>query len=333
MNKKNILLTGGCGFIGQNLSRYLLNKGYHIGIMDNLAEGYKEWLPKDVEFKKIDIRDSIKVDRYISEFKPDCIIHLAAMAAENLSHWIRKYCLDVNCGGTSNIINSCVRHNVRKVIFTSSIARYGSGNPPFTEESPINPEDIYGASKVYSEYDLKCAHNTFGLEYSIVVPHNVTAGKYQSIWNPYRNVIGIFINAALNKKPLQIFGDGLQERAFSDVQYIIPMFEKLIYEHNGEIFNLGADKTYKILDIAYMVKRIAERYGYSTNVIHLPGRKEVKIAHCDHSKAKSLLGFIDRTNLNNIVDEMFLWAENEVPKELVSYDYELDKNIYSCWKK
>jgi UDP-glucose 4-epimerase len=333
--KIKCLVTGGCGFIGQNLLRYLLNKEkYELAVLDNLSEGYEEWLPENIEFRNIDIRNAEGVDKFIREFKPEYIFHFASMAAEATSHWLRKYCLDVNCGGTSNVINSAVKHGVNKIIFASSIARYGTGNPPFTESSPINPEDPYGASKIFSEWDLKSAHELFGLNYSIVVPHNVTGGKYQSIWNPYRNALGIWMNQALNKKPITVYGDGLQERAFSDVKFILPSLEKLIDpEFNGQTFNLGADKPYKIVDVAHMVKRTAEKYGYSTNVVHLPERKEVKIAHCDHTKAKNLLDFTDKTNIIETIDEMFLWAENETPKQFVTYKYEIEKNIYDCYKK
>ena len=330
---KNILITGGAGFIGTNLSRYLLERGYQVTVLDNLSEGYEEWIPEGVKFYNCDVRDDKGVDEIIKEAKPDCIFQFAAMASEALSHWIRKYCLEVNSVGTTNVINSAVRHGVRKIVFASSIARYGTGNPPFSEDSPAIPEDVYGATKLYSEFDLKAAHEIFGLEYSIVVPHNVTGGKYQSLWNPYRNALGIWINAALNKKPITIFGDGMQERAFSDVKFILPALEQLIDGHNGEIFNLGADKPYKIMDVASIVKRTAEKYGYTTNISYLPARKEVKIAHCDHAKAKNLLEFRDKTNIIETIDEMFLWAEEEPPKTSVMYNYELEKNIYGCWKK
>ena len=212
------------------------------------------------------------------------------------------------------------------------MAVYGNQTPPFTEDLLQSPIDPYGIAKYAVEMDIMQAGEQFGLLYNIVRPHNVL-GIYQNIWDKYRNVIGIFIKKALNDEPIFVYGDGEQTRAFSDIQYYMEPFEKLISEHNGEIFNIGADKYFTINEVANIVKDIAkEKLGKDVIIEHKEPRHEVKHAYSDHKKAKELLDFEDKTDLYTLIDNMFTWAIDQPTRETKLMDYEVSEGIYEYWK-
>ena len=327
-----VLITGVAGLLGANFSRYLLEKGYKVVGIDDLSGGYVDSVHKDVTFYEQDLGNRVAVENIFSSEKPDYVFHFAAYAAEGLSPFIRNYNYTNNVLSSANIINACVNNNVKKVIFTSSMAVYGVGKPPFTEDQLPTPEDPYGIAKYAVEMDLKLAHEMFGLKYSIVRPHNVV-GIYQNVWDRYRNVIGIWIRKAMNNEPLSIFGDGTQVRAFSDIKFYMEPFEKLMMSHDGEIFNIGADKYYTINEAADVVIDVAKELGINATKVHLEKRNEVHTAYCDHAKAHELLGFNDQTNLRETVMKMFKWALEQPNRPTKMMNYEIEKNMYSFWKK
>ena len=211
------------------------------------------------------------------------------------------------------------------------MAVYGDQQAPFTEDKRPQPIDPYGIAKYAVEVDLKVAHEQFGLRYNIVRPHNVL-GIYQNIWDRYRNAIGIFIRRTLNNEPILVYGDGEQTRAFSDIKYYMEPFDKLMSDHDGEIFNIGADKYFSLNEAAETVKKIGEKYGYNPTIEHVQPRHEVKHAYCDHTKAKSLLDFEDKTNIEELVDSMFVWAMKQPNRKMRQMEYEVTKDIYDYWK-
>ena len=326
-----ILITGVAGLLGSNFSRFLLQKGYSVSGVDNFSGGYKEFLPvhKKFSFYKRDLQED-SLDNIFKKEKPNAVFHFAAYAAEGLSPFIRSFNYKNNLIASVNVINQCVKHEC-KLIFTSSMAVYGAGKTPFTEKTPRTPIDPYGIAKTTVEQDIKQAHNQFGLQYTIVRPHNVV-GVYQNVWDKYRNVIGIFIRRALNKEPILIYGDGTQTRAFSDVAFYMSPFEKLIDNFNDETFNIGADKFYSINHVAEMVQAVSQRYGIEAKIEHKEKREEVKHAFCDHKKAKKLLHFKDDTCLENLIIKMFEWVKSEPNRKVKKMKYEIEKGIYSYWK-
>ena len=257
-------------------------------------------------------------------------MHFAAYAAEGLSPFIRNFNYRNNLICSANLINECVTHNT-KFIFTSSMAVYGEQEPPFTEDKRPQPIDPYGIAKYAVECDLKLAHEQFGLRYNIVRPHNVL-GVYQNIWDKYRNAIGIFIRKTLNGQPILVYGDGEQTRAFSDIQYYIEPFDKLLTDYDNETFNIGADKYFTLNEVAETVQRIGKKYGYDVQIEHGEPRHEVKHAYCDHTKAKNLLDFRDETNLEELIETMFVWAMKQPNRKVKKMDYEVTKDIYDYWK-
>ena len=327
-----IFVTGCAGLLGANYTRHLLANGHEVVGIDDLSGGYKAFLPKGEKFTfaKFDLERRKKVVELFEEHKPDILLHFAAYAAEGLSPFIRNFNYRNNLICSANLINECIAHDT-KFIFTSSMAVYGEQEPPFTEDKLPQPIDPYGIAKYAVECDLKLAHEQFGLRYNIVRPHNVL-GIYQNIWDKYRNVIGIFIRKTLNGEPILVYGDGEQTRAFSDIKYYMEPFDKLLTDYDGEIFNIGADKHFTLNEVAQAVQSIGKKYGYEVPIEHGEPRHEVKHAYCDHTKAKTMLDFKDETNLDELIESMFVWAMKQPNRKVKKMEYEVTKDIYEYWK-
>jgi len=330
---KKILITGCAGLLGVNFAKYLLNKNYEVVGIDNFFGGYEDFLPKHEKFHfyEIDLSESDKVKNVFNQHNFDCVFHFAAYAAEGLSPFIRIFNYNNNVIASMSVINECILRDI-KIVFTSSMAVYGNQQAPFTEKMTPAPVDSYGIAKYSVEQDLISASDQFNLKYNIIRPHNVL-GIYQNIWDKYRNVIGIFIRKALKNENLSIYGDGSQTRAFSDINYYMEPFEKLIDGFNNQVYNIGADKYYTIKEVAEKVIFTAKKYGYDSSIEYLEPRHEVKHAHCDHTKARTELSFIDDTTLDELIDTMFVWAMNQPNRNIKKIDYEIggDK-IYSYWR-
>src|SRR3954447_23127175 len=157
------LVTGGAGFIGSHVADRLIELGHRVVVLDDLSGGYFENVPKAATFVKGSILDHQLVDQLFSQHKFDYVYHLAAYAAEGLSHFIKRFNYNTNLVGSINLINEAVKHRVKCFVFTSSIAVYGKGQLPMTEEMTPVPEDPYGVSKYAVELDLRAAHEMFGL--------------------------------------------------------------------------------------------------------------------------------------------------------------------------
>ena len=327
-----IFVTGCAGLLGANYTRHLLANGHHVVGIDDLSGGYKAFVAKgeNFEFKKFNLERRKKVVELFEEHNPDVLVHFAAYAAEGLSPFIRNYNYRNNLICSANLINECITHKT-KMIFTSSMAVYGDQETPFTEDKRPQPIDPYGVAKYAVECDLKMAQEQFGLRYNIVRPHNVL-GRYQNIWDRYRNVIGIFIRKTLNGEPILVYGDGEQTRAFSDIQYYMEPFDILLTEHDGEIFNIGADKFFSLNQVAETVQSIGSKYGYDVPIEHAPPRHEVKHAYCNHDKAKSMLRFQDNTQLEESIEDVFVWAMKQPKRKVKDMEYEVTDGIYEYWR-
>jgi UDP-glucose 4-epimerase len=328
----NILITGCAGLFGTHLSRHFTSKGYNVVGIDNLSGGYREYVDPKSFFHKMDLLESNNLNELFAMYKPDYVIHAAAMAAVCLSPFIRNFNYTNNIVAYTNLINCSINHNVKKFIQLSSMDIYGRSQTPFLETTQPSPEDPYGISKYAIELDLKSAHEQFGINYNIIRPHNV-AGIYQNIWDRYRNVLGIWIRKCINREPITVYGDGSQVRAFSDIQYYLEPIQKLLFEDiNQEIYNIGAEQQISILDAAKLMQSIAKDFGYNSDIVHLEGRNEVKEAFPSHEKAKRDLNFKDETDIEKMIRKMFEWSLKQ-PNRVVKYvPYELEKGLYSYWK-
>ncbi len=300
------LITGGAGFIGSHVARHCLNKGHKVIVLDDLSGGFEDHIPSGCEFVQGSVTDHALLEELFNKHEFDYVYHLAAYAAEGLSHFIRRFNYNNNLVGSVNLINEAVKHKVKCFVFTSSIAVYGAGQLPMTEEMTPIPEDPYGVSKYAVELDLKSAHEMFGLNYVIFRPHNVY-GENQNIGDKYRNVIGIFMNQIMQGKSLTIFGDGNQTRAFSYIDDVaIPIAECVdIPETYNEVFNIGADKPYSVNELAEIV---CKALGVESEITHLKTRNEVLHAYSDHAKAHKYFSSTD-ISLSEGIARMAEWAK------------------------
>lgn len=326
-----ILVTGCAGLLGSHLARHLLDRGHVVVGVDDFSGGYREFVDPRVDLCALDLKDSASVDRVFVEKRPQFVYHLAAYATVGLSPFIRRHIYETNVVASANVVNACLNNDVEKVVFTSSMDVYGSHTPPFDESMIPRPEDPYGISKYAIEQDLAAAGRFFGLRHSIVRPHNVF-GRYQNIWDRYRNVLGIWIRQTLEGKPITVYGDGSQVRSFSDVKCYMEPFEKLLTVGDGETYNMGADQHMTIKEAAIVFRSVAQRFMYNVEIVHLEARDEVALAYCDHAKAKAQLGFKDTTDFTTLVEDMFVWARNEVPRPVKTRPYEVTRGLYSYWR-
>ena len=326
-----VLVTGCAGLLGSHFTRHLLKSGHEVIGIDDLSGGYVENIDPSINFFERNLIDSESIDNIFSVTKPDFVYHFAAYAAVGVSPFIRNFNYTNNVVASANVINGCINHNTKKIVFSSSMDVYGSQSSPFTEDMRPIPEDPYGIAKYSVEQDLESAQRFFGLRYTIVRPHNVF-GIYQNIWDKYRNVLGIWIRQTLSGQPITIYGDGSQIRSFSDIKYYMEPFDKLMDQGDSEIYNLGADSKISIIDAAKKFCEVANSLGHKTQIVHLEPRDEVHVAYCDHTKAKQHLGFKDETKFEDLIAEMFAWAASQPNHPVKMMKYEVDKKMYGFWK-
>lgn len=324
------LVTGGAGFIGAHVSRELLKLGHKVVILDDLSGGYEENLPSDAKFVHGSIMDHELLEKLFSEHKFDYVYHLAAYAAEGLSHFIKRFNYNNNLIGSVNLINESVKNKVKCFVFTSSIAVYGALEPPMREDMTPRPEDPYGIAKLAVEQELKVTKEMFGLDYVIFRPHNVY-GEYQNLGDKYRNVVGIFMNQLMQGKSLTIFGDGNQTRAFSYVGDLAPHIANAVNVKKayGEIINIGAEKEYTVKELA---QTVMESMGLEGKLRHVEARNEVVHAYSDHSKANRLFGTEDCYSLKDGLDKMISWAKNTGIKKSQRFkNIEITEKLPPLW--
>lgn len=324
------LVTGGAGFIGTHVCHALLDYGHQVVILDDLSGGFEKNIDPRATFVQGSILDHRLLEHLFDEYHFDYVYHLAAYAAEGLSHFIKRFNYNNNLIGSVNLINEAVKHKVKCFVFTSSIAVYGAGQVPFNEEMTPMPEDSYGIAKWTVEQELHATHRMFGLNFIIFRPHNVY-GEYQNLGDRYRNVVGIFMNQLMQGKPLSIFGNGLQTRAFSYVGDIAPVIAGCIDNPLAlnETFNIGADQNYSVKELATAVM---VALGAESELLYLTPRNEVMHAFSDHAKARKVFGEYSVTSLQQGLTKMTAWAKKTGIKESKKFDeIEIYEKLPSFW--
>jgi UDP-glucose 4-epimerase len=301
------LVTGAAGFIGSHVARWLVQDGLDVVALDDLSGGYVDNVPAGARFVQGSVTDYEALSSLFKQERFDYVFHLAAYAAEGLSHFIRRYNYENNLIGSVNLINLSVLNEVRQFVFTSSIAVYGHNQVPMTEDLTPQPEDPYGVSKYAVELDLRAARRQFGLDYIIFRPHNVY-GEHQNIGDKYRNVIGIFMNQILLGRPLTIFGDGSQTRAFSYIDDVAPVIARSISNPKaiGEVFNVGGDQPYTVAELAEVV---SQAMGVPPNIRYLQARNEVQHAYCAHDKLRRFYDLPAPVPLREGIGRMAAWVQ------------------------
>jgi len=329
---KRSLVAGGAGFIGSHVAEDLLKRGHQVTVLDDLSGGSLTNVPEGAHFVGGSINDVELVNRLFRAEKFDYVYHLAAYAAEGLSHFIKRFNYTNNLIGSVNLINACVNFDVKCLVFTSSIAVYGASSVlPLTEETPPNPEDPYGIAKLAVEMELKVSQRMFGLDYIVFRPHNVY-GERQNVGDRYRNVVGIFMNQILRGKPMTVFGDGNQTRAFSHISDVAPVIARApeVPGAYGQIFNIGADQPYTVNELAVAV---ASAMGVEPRVVHVPARDEVAHAFSSHGKAAAVFGVEAVCGLEAGLARMAAWVKQHGARQSKEFEnIEVTKHFPKAWQ-
>jgi UDP-glucose 4-epimerase len=326
-----ILVTGGAGFIGSHVTEELIHQGHQVTVLDDLSGGFVDNVVEGAQFIRGSINDVDLIKRLFEEGDFEYVFHLAAYAAEGLSHFIKRFNYQNNLIGSVNLINESINTGVNCFVFTSSIAVYGSSPElPMTEETPAHPEDPYGIAKLAVERELQVCQEMFDLDYIIFRPHNVY-GERQNIGDKYRNVVGIFMNQILQDKPMTIFGDGTQTRAFSYIRDMSPIMAESIHnlDARNQIFNIGADRPYSVNDLAHAVARAM---GVEPDLVHLPARNEVLHAYSSHDKVARVFGQRRLHSLDEGLGKMAGWVRQHGARQSTKFeDIEVMKNFPAAW--
>ncbi len=326
------LVTGGAGFIGAHVVNELILLKHNVIVLDDLSGGFEENINPKAVFIKGNITDHLLLEELFNKYNFDYVYHLAAYAAEGLSHFIKRYNYNNNLIGSINLINESIKHKIKCFVFTSSIAVYGEGQLPMKEDMIPVPEDPYGIAKLAVEQELKVTKKMFGLDYIIFRPHNVY-GEYQNIGDKYRNVLGIFMNQLLQNKPLTIFGDGNQTRAFSYIGDVAPYIAQSVNVKKAynNIFNIGADKEFSVNILA---KVIMKTLKINADINYLPIRNEVLNAYSDHSRAKEVFGITKLTSLEEGIEKMVTWVKKHGSRKTEKFaEIEIFEKLPSVWKE
>jgi UDP-glucose 4-epimerase len=331
---KTVLITGVAGLLGSRLADWIIeNKPeYKVIGIDDLSGGSKLNIHPKVDFWEVNLLNPAhRIQGCFEENNFDYVFHFAAYAAEGLSPFIRCFNYDNNLKATARIVNECIRHDVKRLVFTSTLAVYGHGYGGIFEETQIpKPIDPYGVAKYACEMDIQIANEQHSLDYCIIRPHNVYGIK-QNIWDKYRNVLGIWMYQYLNDEPMTIFGDGEQTRAFSFIDDSIePLWNSAIREEaSKQIINLGGVDEVSINEASSILLQVI---GNGTRT-YLEGRHEVKHSIPTFQKSIDLLGFEHKTDLVEGLTQMWEWVKEQPMRErFVWPSYELDKGIYNFWK-
>jgi|TARA_Y100000310_G_scaffold110371_1_gene108761 UDP-glucose 4-epimerase len=338
-----ILITGIAGLMGSRLTDWILENTNHkvVGI-DDLSGGYESNISSQAKFYRFDLSKDTPYGSWVrglgvpftlqdifEKEKPDIVYHFAAYAAECLSPFIRRYNYQNNVVATANIINECIRTEVDRLVFTSSMAVYGENKPPFSEDLTPAPKDPYGVAKLACEMDIQIAGEQHELDWCILRPHNVY-GANQNIWDRYRNVLGIWMYQHMNGDPLTIFGDGNQRRAFSYIDDSLePMWKAGTDKRaSKQIINLGSEVAITIKEASHALSKIMG----GADVVHLEPRHEVHQAFSTHEKSELLLDFKDKTSYWDGLSTMWEWAQQQPKRKRKNMEYEIDKEMYSYWR-
>lgn len=343
MTKQKILVTGSAGFMGCHLYDYLFKRfrdKYEIYGVDDLSGGFLRNVSQKKYFTKLDLRNRKKTSSYIEKLKPEIIFHFAADATEGRSQFTPFSALDRNLAAYMNILIPAIKNGMQKMVLISSMSVYGKQQTPFQESMTPMPEDIYGISKSAMEQITKVMSSVYGFKYLIFRPHNVYGPK-QNLSDPYRNVIGIFINCLLQNKKFYIYGDGKQKRAFSYIDDITPVIAKTAVggKIENEIFNIGSDEIISLNQLADIVlkKFFNGEFPEKLKPQYLPSRpQEVKYAFCNHDKIRKMLKYNKaETKLNVGIRRTIEWARSISPQKFEYLDsLELGhKDIPKTWSK
>jgi len=322
ISPQKILITGVAGFLGSHLAEKLSIQGHKVVGVDNMMGGYEDNVPKNIEFYNYDCCDLKKMNKVMKDI--NVVYHCAATAHEGLSVFSPFEITKNNYLASASVFSAAVSNKVKRIIFCSSMARYGDQKTPFTEEMKPKPVDPYAIAKVASESVLINLCELNNIEWVIAVPHNII-GPRQKYDDPFRNVVSIMINRMLQKKEPIIYGDGNQKRCFSYIDdclsCLLPMLDQK--NLNRQIVNIGPDEEY--VTINNVAEICANVTGSNLKPIYKSDRpREVKEATCSADKARKLLNYKTQTSLKEGIEKTFEYIKKRGVKP---FDYYIDLEI------
>ena len=330
----HIFITGIAGFLGSNLADFYINKGFKVSGCDNLVGGELENVNQAVNFYQGNC-ENLDFMTQSTKDNVDVLCHAAAYAHEGLSSISPTLICNNNVTGSVAVFTAAIRNKIKRIVYCSSMARYGKIKIPYREDDQLNPVDPYGVSKVAAENILKILCNTHGLEYNIAVPHNIIGPK-QRFDDPYRNVVSIMSNLMLQNRQPIIYGDGEQKRCFSDIEDCIYCLDKMITDKNiiSQVINIGPDEEF--VTINELFKIISNKLQFNQEPKYFSDRpNEVKHATCSSDKARKLLNYKTSVSLNESIDKVINFIKAKGPKAF-KYSYMLEienEKTPKTWKE
>ena len=329
----HIFITGIAGFLGANLADYYISKKFKVSGCDNLVGGTTKNINlKKVKFYKANCENLDEMTKIMEDV--DVVVHAAAYPHEGLSSFSPYLICKSNFIGAVSVFTAAIQKKVKRIVFCSSMARYGSVKFPFSENQNVKPVDPYGVSKLAAEQVLKILSDSHGIEYNIAVPHNIIGPK-QKYDDPYRNVVSIMINLMLQKRRPIIYGDGKQTRNFSDIDDCIYCLDKLIRDKKikSEIFNIGPDEDSISINELYEI--LSNKLQFNKDAQYVEDRpNEVKNAICSSDKARKFLSYKTRVSLSDSINKVIKYIKKNGPKKF-EYNYRLEiqnKLTPKTWK-
>ena len=314
-----VLITGVAGFMGSHLADDFLAKGYDVVGIDSLIGGYLENVPTGVDFYELDLNNLEEIDPLFEGV--DLVLHAACTAYEGLSVFSPALVVRNTSQITTTVLSASVKHKIKKFVYLSSMARYGTQEEhPFTEDMTPKPQDPYGIAKYSSELLVENICNTHGMKYVILVPHNII-GPRQKYDDPFRNVASIMINRMLRGEQPIIYGDGNQVRCFSFMDDVTNpcMVACESDAANGKTINIGPDEDF--ITINELAKKLASILSFELMPIYMPGRpQEVFHATCSSDLAREILNYSTSKSLDEGLANLVNWIKEKGPK---SFNYHL----------
>ena len=333
MKRIRIFITGVAGFLGSHLAKWALSNNYEVLGADNLSLGYKSNIPKGVQFYEYDILDLEKNKQYLKNI--DIVFHSAAYPYDNFSLFSPLKTVQNTFSITASILSATISNHVKRFIYCSSMSRYGDSKSPFIEDMNPKPLTPYAVAKTAGENLIKTMSQVHNFEYVICIPHNIF-GPQQVYNDPYRNAVSIIVNQMLNDKAPLIYGDGTQQRAFTPIQDIIPLFPKLLFgeKAKNQTVNIGPDE--EVISLNDLIKILNEILGKNLKPVYKPLRQqEVRTAVCSAKKSRELLNYKKTISLKIALKELTAWIQQQGPTHFSYHQKpEIDKNYLPIsWKQ
>ncbi len=303
-----ILVTGGAGFIGSHIVDRLVLEKFKVIVVDNFSSGKRENLNQLAKVNQCDITNSIKLDSIFEVVKPEVVIHHAAQISVQHSLNYPNNDANVNVIGTLNVLQKCVKHSVKKIIYASSAAVYGDPKYlPVDEEHPLNPLSPYGISKHTPEHYISMFNELYGLDYTIL--------RYANVYGPRQDaegeggVVSIFVDRILQQKPISIFGDGCQTRDFIYVEDIADANLLAIKNGSREVINISTNSQTSVNELLKVLSVINSTFIEPDYQLIRLG--DIRHSYLDNNKAQNKLSWQPRYTLFEGLDRTLRYYKTD----------------------